>query len=111
MIHERIPAETPMGDNDLPFKDVLWSTENLKSLYLLNLKDKSTAHDVRNVAISSRVIAENKGLDVDHIKALKWVLQQTEDCVTDEEFNDFLLNRLDFEEIGLSRKRLTQPLL
>jgi len=104
MTHEFARLE----DSELPFYSMqisnvkgtvqeLIRVEGLSHLKILNLTPNSTAEDTRRVAISLRRKMEESGLDVTTVKALKWALDETRDCIDEREFLWFLLDNQPFD--------------
>jgi hypothetical protein len=90
-------------DNSLhPFKGTA-DVSQKEYLKILHLTAKSSAEDVRRIAISARRKFEESGLDAQTVRALEWSLKQTNDAMDDREFLHFLLNGLDFETIENNR--------
>jgi hypothetical protein len=74
-----------------------------KLLKTLHLGVESTAKDIRRTAISLRSKFATKGLDKPTLTALKWVLEETRDTITSDEFLRFLGDQATFEEIEADR--------
>lgn len=91
---------------DRPFRS--WTYENLTEerehqLEILDLNLESTADDVRRVAISMRAQMREKGLNVESVKALRWILEKTNDCLNERQFLWFLLEDCSFKSIESMR--------
>ena len=72
-------------------------------LKVLNLNFESTADDVRRVAISMRRQMQEKGLNIESVKALKWALERTNDCQDERQFLWFLLDDFSFKSVESGR--------
>jgi hypothetical protein len=73
-------------------------------LMLLGLTFESTADETRNAALAKREQMREKGLNIETVKALRWALEQTHDCLSENQFLWFLLEDFSFESIESSRR-------
>jgi len=91
-----------LGFDEHPFHNNE-SEESVEFLKTLKLSAESTAYEVRSVAISMRIQMQEKGLNVESVKALKWALERTNDCQDERQFLWFLLNNYSFASVESSR--------
>jgi len=95
--------------NDRPFDFLNYpgyeeiTKEKGEQLKLLGLTFESTADEARNTALTKREQMREEGLNIETVKALKWVLEQTHDCLSERQFLWFLLDNFSFESVESSR--------
>lgn len=82
-------------------EDDYWEESNY--LKFLHLTEESTSDDVRRTAISLKSRLHGAGFNDKELKALRFVLEKTNDCVDDREFLGFLLENVSFERIRAAR--------
>ena len=104
----------PLGDQEFPFRDLLDPDSQIKwtnfvndadtnqegalinqerhFINILGLNTISTADAVRRKAIDLRLQAEEGGLKIEEINALRWALEKTNDCQNADQFLNFLLS-------------------
>lgn len=78
--------------------------KNKGYLKTLGLNIDSSVEEIRRVAISTRRQMQEKGLNVESVKALEWVLKRTGDCNNEPELLWFLLDDVSFEKLENFRR-------
>ena len=98
-----------LKENDCPFDFLNYpgyekiTEEKGEQLRLLGLTFESTAEEARSVALAKREQMRKEGLNIETVKALKWVLEKTNDCLSERQFLWFLLDNYSFKSIESSR--------
>jgi hypothetical protein len=95
-----------MGSPKLPFSEIELGGLEKHHLEVLHLNSKSTADEVRRVAITAQAKMREDcvGLNGDLQRGLFWALGRTNDCINEQEFFRFLLRDSTFEEIERDRE-------